>query len=309
MAGKVFISCGQKLPNEIAVAHQIRDLLKVKFGLDSYLAKKIQSFDDIMQITRELSICDYYLFIDFGRERLWWNTKRRGSLFTHQELAIARHLGFSEIIALKQKSVMLEGFAMYILSNPEVFISNEELLSKIEKLVHERGWNKNYSRNLVIKDIVKNQPIPYRDRQMSSPRTEVIWHGHVLNQRNDKAAANTLVILKNITDASGQIRSPDTTFLKWAYHDTTYSKTIFPEQDAYFDLLAIDTGNPLCVYLHSLLDMVMVTPTFAGRPPIIAGPVGRYKLTYQIFAENFPLLEFCIVLDLTGNINTTTVSI
>lgn len=307
MAGKVFISCGQRPPDETAIAHQIRDLLKTKFDLDSYLAFKVQSFDDVMQITNELSSCDYYLFIDFGRERLGWFGKRRGSLFTHQELAIARHLGFSEIIALQQKGVILEGFAKYILSNPEHFSGKEDLLIKIENLVRDRGWKKSYSRNLVMKNIVRNQPIIYRDRQMSAPRTEVIWHGHVANQRNDVAAANTLVILKHIEGAQGHITRPDTTFLKWAFHDATYSKTIFPEQDAFFDLLAIDAGNPLNVYLHSLLDSVVVTPTFAGRPPIITGTAGNYKLTYQIFAENFPILEVSVTLNLTGDINTTTI--
>lgn len=308
MAGKVFISCGQRPPDETAIAHRIRDLLKDKFELESYLAFKVQSFDDVMQITKELSVCDYYLFIDFRREKLGWKGKCRGSLFTHQELAIARHLGFSEIIALQQEGVLLEGFARYILSNLEYFKTDEDLFTKIERLVRERGWNKNYSRNLIIENVIKNQPIPYQDRKMSSPRIEIIWHGHVLNRRNDKAAADTLVILKHIEDASGRIIAPDRTFLKWAFHDETYSKTIFPGGDAYFDLLAIDIRNPLNVYLHSLLDSLIVTPTFVGRPPIIAGPAGKYKLTYQVFAENFPILEFYVVLNLTGDINTTNVS-
>lgn len=109
MAGKVFISCGQRPPDETTIAHRIRDILKDKFDLDSYLAFKVQSFDDVMQITKELSVCDYYLFIDFRREKLGWRGKCRGSLFTHQELAIARHLGFSEIIALQQDGVFWRG--------------------------------------------------------------------------------------------------------------------------------------------------------------------------------------------------------
>lgn len=114
-----------------------------------------------------------------------------------------------------------------------------------------------------------------------------------------------MAILKQIENTSGQIISPDKTFLKWAFHDETYSKTIFPIADAFFDMIAIDTQNPLHVYLHSLLDSLIITPTFAGRPPIIMGPAGEYKLTYQVFAENFPILEFRVILDLTGDITTT----
>lgn len=308
MAGKVFISCGQRPPEETAIANQIKDLLKNDFELDSYLAFKVQSFDDVMQITRELSMCDYYLFIDFKREELERGNKHRGSLFTHQELAIARHLGFSEIIALQQEGIELEGFAKYILSNPELFKTESDLLNKIEQLVRERGWSKDYSRNLVVEGIIKNNPIPYKDKKMSTPRNEIIWHCRILNKRNDKAAVGTLAILKQIEYTSGQIISPDKTFLKWAFHDETYSKTIFPLGDASFDLIAIDTQNPLNVYLHSLLDSLIITPTFIGRPPIITGPVGKYKLTYQVFAENFPILEFCVALELTGDINTTAVS-
>jgi hypothetical protein len=66
MAGRVFISCGQR-GSEKEVAIRIQDLLRKDFGLDSYLAFKIQSLNDIMVITEELRKSDYYLFIDFLR--------------------------------------------------------------------------------------------------------------------------------------------------------------------------------------------------------------------------------------------------
>lgn len=306
MAGKVFISCGQRAPNETAVAYRIRDLLKDRFGLESYLAFKVQSFDDLMQITKELSICDYYLFIDFRRERLGWKGAYRGSLFTHQELAIARHLGFSEIIALQQEGVLLEGFAKYILSNPEHFKSDEDLLNKIERLVHGRGWSIVYSRNLVAGRLTKNAPMLYADHSTAVPRNEVIWHCQIANHRNDKAAINTLAILKQVKNPDTSISSPDKTFLKWAFQQNDYSRTIFPSSDASFDLLAVNFNAPRNVYLHSRLDTYL--PTSVGtieRQPIIANGNGAYKLTYQVFAENFPILEFCVILNLTGDINTT----
>src|SRR3989338_2367156 len=215
---KVFVSCGQRPPDEKRIAEKIRDILKNKFELDSYLAFKVQSFDDVMQITRELSVCDYYLFIDFKREKLAWTCKRRGSLFTHQELAIARHLGFSEIIALQEEGVMLEGFAQYILSNPESFKTETDLLNKVEHLIQDRGWNKNYSRNLIVGGLIKNLPTLYRDHSLVEPRNEIIWHCQILKRRNDKAAANTLAILKQVVeDQTGRSWSPDTAFLKWAF--------------------------------------------------------------------------------------------
>lgn len=307
MAGKVFISCGQRPPDETVIAYRIRDLLKDRFGLESYLAFKVQSFDDLMQITKELSICDYYLFIDFRRERLGWKgASYRGSLFTHQELAIARHLGFSEIIALQQEGVLLEGFAKYILSNPERFKSNEDLMNKIERLVRERGWSVTYSRNLVAGRLTRNVPMLYADHSTIRPRNEVIWHCQIANRRNDKAAINTLAILKQLENPDASISSPDNTFLKWAFQQNDYSRTIFPLSDASFDLLAVDFSAPRNVYLHSRLDTYL--PTSVGtieRQPFIANGNGIYKLTYHVFAENFPILEFRIILNLTGDINTT----
>jgi hypothetical protein len=309
---KVFVSCGQRLPSETSTAIKIRDLLRDKFGLDSYLAFTIQSVEDVMRITRDLSSCDYYLFIDFRREpirRRGLTREYRGSLFTHQELALAHHLAFPEMIALKQEGVVMEGFAQYVLSNPDEFSQESDLLSKIEKLVLQRGWHKEYSRNLVVAQFIQNPPCPYRDHSPMQPRTEIIWHCRTLNKRRDKAAVNTLAVLKKIEYPNGSsVTSPDQTYLKWAFQFEDYSRTVFPNSEARFDLLAIDCGNPLDVYLHSRLDVY--SPNAQGiicRQPVITGSPGVHKLSYQVFAENFPILDFTIELNLTGNINTTTV--
>src|SRR6266496_2872951 len=67
MAGKVFISCGQRPPEETKIAQEIKGILSTEFSLTPYLAFKIQSLSDIMTITNELRTSDYYLFIDFLR--------------------------------------------------------------------------------------------------------------------------------------------------------------------------------------------------------------------------------------------------
>jgi hypothetical protein len=118
MAGRVFISCGQRPPAEREVAERIRALLEDEFHLSAYLAFRIQSLDDVMTITRELKSSDYFLFIDFLR-RPERSEDLPVSLFTHQELALAHHLGFKDIIALQQEGAPLEGFLRYVLSNPE----------------------------------------------------------------------------------------------------------------------------------------------------------------------------------------------
>jgi hypothetical protein len=101
MPGKVFISCGQR-DRERTIAERIAELLRSsEFNLDPYLAFRTQSLSDILTITEELRSSDYYLFVDFQRAPTG-PQDLPCSLFTHQELALAHHLGFRDMIALQQ---------------------------------------------------------------------------------------------------------------------------------------------------------------------------------------------------------------
>jgi len=189
MPGKVFLSCGQKPPREKKVAKQIKKLLKDKFNLDCYVAINIQGLNDIMKITGELKSSDYYLFVDFFRK----GEKFPCSLFTHQELALAHHLRFEDIIAFKENGVPSEGFIKYVQANPEPFKTDGELLEKIEIFVKERKWNKDYSRNLIIDHIERVGPFQYGDQTGSY--LEYIWHAYILNRRPDVAAVDSACVL------------------------------------------------------------------------------------------------------------------
>jgi hypothetical protein len=278
VVGRVFISCGQR-ENERKTAEKIRNLLREKFSLDSYLAFKVQGLMDIMKITDELKASDYYLFIDFHREG-----EIPCSLFTHQELALAHHVGFRDIIAIQQNGVPFEGFLKYVLSNPEHFTSEEELLQKVERLVRERGWNKDYSRNLVLPNIWKEpDAITYRDQ--TGERTEYVWRALVVNKRPDVAAVNAVCILDSITHADGSTyMSNDRSFLKWVGIVGGYNTTILPEDSAFIDIFCIRGDKP-GLFLHSAWD--------AERKPIL-DIEGSYKLNYKLFSEGFPLLPFTV---------------
>ena len=152
MTGKVFISCGQAEVDEKEAAAKVSELLKREFNLDTYLAIHVQSLDDIMMITEQLRSCDYFLFVDF----------KRLSVFTHQELALAHHLGFGgEIIALRQSGAGgMQGFLRYVLGNPAIFDTTDDLLTKVRELVRDKHWNQHYSRNLVVSpSITRSTPV------------------------------------------------------------------------------------------------------------------------------------------------------
>ncbi|MCX5638302.1 MAG: hypothetical protein NTX52_11515 [Planctomycetota bacterium] len=285
MAGKVFISCGQRAEEEKGIAKKVRKLLQDEFGLTTYLSFRIQSLKDIMTITKELSSSDYYLFIDFLRE----SNRAEDlpcSLFTHQELALAHHLGFDRIIALQQKDAPREGFLRYVLSNPESFNDENDLLDKVRALVRERDGKPEYSRNLVVTELHLLDPIYYADHTGSF--FERVWQVKVENRRPDIAAVGSVCILDYILTENGNLIVPfDRSYLKWA-GQSGYERTILPKDFACIDVFAIHADRP-GLFLHSLRD----TP----RKPILQND-GNYKLSFKLFSQGFPLLEFCIRIEL-----------
>jgi len=271
MAGKVFISCGQRPPDEQKVATKIAEILSDEFDLSTYLAFKIQSLDDIMTITQELRSSDYYLFIDFVRKPD--NPQDLEiSLFTHQELALAHHLGFQNIIAFQEKGAPLEGFIRYVLSNPDYFDGKDDLYKKIRSHVKAKEWSPDYSRNLTIEQLGFTELMQYRDH--TGVFTEKTWQVRVFNKRPEDAARNTVCILDDIKTIDDQKIDPfDRSYLKWA-GQAGYERTILPEDFGDIDLFSLHTDSP-GIFLYSLRD--------TSRTPIIQNN-GTYDLNFKLFS-------------------------
>ena len=281
MPGKVFISCAQRIPREKNITDKVKELLK-KLKFDYFVAFEMQGVNDIDKIINELRSSDYYLFIDFYRrdDKVW-----PISLFAHQELALAHHLGFKEIIAFKEKGVPSEGIFKYVVAHPETFENEDELLKKIEEVVGNRRWTRSYSRNLIVADIFyQGSLLQYADH--TGDHFEHIWHAKIENRRPDVAAVNTVCILDCIMFPDGKKKDcDDRSYLKWA-GQIGYQRTILPEDHGVIDIFAVRADEP-GVYLHSARD---VTP----RTPVIKGEKGNYKFCYKVFSEGFPLLSFVV---------------
>lgn len=281
MPGKVFVSCGQR-GAERHVAERLRALLEKGFGLQVYLAFRIQSLQDVMSIIQELRSSDYYLLIDFARE-VSNPTDLPMSLFTHQELAIAYSLGFENVIALQQNRAPLEGFLRYVLSNPARFADEDDLFRQVTALVHERGWNSRYSRNLVVSRLECTDPITYGDHTGAALMR--VWELRVENRRSDAAALSTICRLDVVKDSRGTISTPDRSYLKWS-GQMGYERTILPGDFAMVALFAVrdeDRG----LFLLSNRDSL-------PRLPIITED-GEYQLLYTVFAQGFPLMRFSVL--------------
>lgn len=286
MAGKVFISSGQRSPNEREIIIEISKLLKDQFGLDSYVAFTLQGLNDVMKIMEELKKSDYFLFIDFYRKE---DKEIPISIFAHQELALACQVGFKEILAFQDERTPSVGILPYIQANPVKFSSTEELKNKIESMVKERLWSKIYSRNLQINSIDgPHGPMQYGDHAGAS--IEYIWHARIDNNRSDVSVVNAVCVLDTIVLPNGnRINSPDRSPLKWARQHNQYQGTILPLDFGCIDICAVRADNA-GLFMHSSLDQ---TPRVS-----ICADNGKYKLNYKVFAQGFPMLRFTLDINL-----------
>lgn len=302
MAGKIFISCGQSNKYEKKVAKEISGWL-ITQGFNPYVAVQTQSILEInSDIINELKSSDFYLFINFKRERIIKTPKDlhkkatyRGSVFTNQELSIAYSMGFEKMIFVNQKNVKRDGIFGYIVSNTPEFKKYNEVLKIVQDTIVASNWDPLYSRNLFCQNLCwSNTPIIYSDH--TGQRNVKVLYTDIVNNRPDIGALNTVARLKSITNNGNKILSSDRSHLKCT-GTIGYSNTIWPKNHIAFDLLSIDINSQTDVYLHSSLD---VKP----RNPIIT-TIGIYDLEYEVYAASFPVLTFKVQLDLTGNASTT----
>jgi hypothetical protein len=299
MSGKVFISCGQATDEERNLASDLKEWFR-RQGFDPYVAIQVQSIQDVNSgIIGELRKADYYVFVDFPREGCVTHDGkqvRRGSLFTNQELAIAYILGFDSVLFFQHKDIVLEGLLRYMAANATKFERSSDIVDLVRNAVAARGWNPRYSRHLLATNLNwSSQLIRY-----TNPRGLYLvgrfLYVSIENRRNDIGAVNTVARLARITCPDGQeLSSPDSSYLK-ATAVQGYTHLIWPESSCTFDLLVVCASSGH-IYLNSSLDI-------APLQPIIA-TLGDYLLHYEVFAESFPVLQFSVRLQVTGDVQST----
>jgi len=305
MAGKVFISCGQSNSSERQVATQLSDWF-LSQGYNPYVAIQTQSILEVNAgIIRELKSSDFYLFINFRREKIrhrrFLPSRKdffRGSVFTNQELAIAYAMGFDNMLFVNQIGVRRDGLFGYIGVNTPEFDDYDQVLPIVQTAVTSAGWRPLYSRNLICQNIHWGDHVIYRDN--TGARNVKVLHIDILNNRPDQGATNTVARLKSITTNGITTIAQDRSHLKCS-GSPVYSNTIWPNDHIAFDLLSIDLNNQSNIYLHSALDVF-------PRVPLIT-MTGTYVLEYEIFAESFPPISVSVSLINTGNEATSTASI
>lgn len=298
MKSKIFLSCGQQ-GEEIKVAREIKNRLRNR-GFEVYIALDAQSIPEINAgIIGELKNSDFYLFVNFRREPLGTNAREeneyRGSLFSHQEFAIAYALGFDQkILVVNQTHVKREGMVQHFGCNAKEFNSSKDCAAVVTQAVKRARWRPDYSRRLRAGRIRISKTIQY-----TSEDTGIALKGRMVclkihNGRLDIAALEATGRLVSYTpNGSTTAKRPKFRSALKATASPAYSHTIFPQSAEEFDLLCIgyslhSLGEQQHVYLNSALDLIP-TPHLKITP-------GVSELTYEFYAINFPVLRVVIKL-------------
>jgi hypothetical protein len=150
---RVFIGCGQaKGSDEEITAAAVASRLE-RLGFDPYVAVQEQTLRDLKEnIFEQLAKSEYYIFVDFKREELAKTNPPvcRGSLFSHQELALASYLEIP-LLAFQESGVKQDdGIIRFLEANSISFTDRNLLPNVIADKVQERGWDPHWKNELVL---------------------------------------------------------------------------------------------------------------------------------------------------------------
>jgi len=286
LRAKVFISCGQKKDtSEVRIAADIKRVLE-DLGFDTYMATQDQNLRGLREnIFSHLSTSEYFLFIDFQRCQLVDSEYHRGSLFSHQELAIASYLEI-EAIAFRDRSVLeRDGMTGSLQLNGETFDDPNALPDMVRRTVEEKvkkgewisGWKNALRLNRDSTEYV-DASIAVSPASHKTPAR--FFHLRTDNLNPRKIGIGCTAFLETAMDLTNNRAIPlRTVDLDWVA-SAIPSTAIMP--GGYRDLEAFHVikGGPKTIRLGRFIDSTYT-------PQVIPGP-GDFQLAYVVISESFP---------------------
>lgn len=281
LRARVFISCGQrKDSSEIEVATTIAEVLE-GMGFDPYLAFRQQTLRGLKEnIFLQLSTSEYFLFIDLARERLIDTEEHRGSLFSHQELAIASYLDL-EVVAFQQRGVKpLDGMLGAMQLNLVTFDNLVALPKLVREQVKKAGWRSNWKNALEItRTSGEFQDANIVGMGVTSPQLARFFHLTVSNLSSRKMALNCMAYLESAIKLPENVpETLKTVELKWAGY-TQPDVIIMPQSYRDLDAFFVLHNAP------NILRFSCFSDSSRYMTPILG--FGRYQLNYVVISENF----------------------
>lgn len=302
---KVFVSCGQREDyGEKEIAERVGKVLQ-DLGFDVYLGIKDNTLDSVREnLFPQLEDSEYFLFIDFKREELKTNEaedrdgkkKFRGSLFSHQELALATYLEFKErAIGFHEQGVRREGLAWGQQLNSQEFCDRDALpdLVKevVEKKIKQKEWNASWKAQLSL----DRSPEEFGGDKSDPP---YVFHIEVTNQHWMRTAHGCRALLWKAEEIkTKRVLTTHNFELKWAGIQLPEA-TIVQGGTRSFDAFEIRPEAPTVLeWSMAFTDTIKVWPQ-------ITEP-GMYRLEFIVTSQNFWNVWAAFQLNLLPNIDDT----
>ena len=309
MKTKVFLSCGQQHgTEEPKIADNIRKCLEEEFDFECYIAVAEQSLLGLREnLFRQLDTSEYFLFIDFKRESLNGRENHRGSLFSHQELAIASYLKIETLIfqeaGMKERDGMLGCFQGNALrfENRQTLV--QEVRSKVAEKLKKTEWSNSwiYCLSLHLSPKLYDGKIYGLSRQGNQAGPWLAhFHLAVRNNHRRTHAQHCFVYLDRIQNiGTGVTVEIETTELKWA-GSTIPDVIVAAKTSRRFDAFQIYPDSPDMISCKVFSDSTEFIPSIRG--------LGTYWMTYAVRCANFPTVEKTFEVVNTGNIDTVSIA-
>jgi hypothetical protein len=299
MVARVFISCGQaKGTDEEQIATQIADRL-AHAGFQPYVAVAEQTLAGLTQnIFWRLRNSEYFVFIDFKRELLGGIDVHRGSLFSHQELAIAAFLNFENLVAFQEAGVKTDdGMIRFLQANAVQFADRTNLPDIVFAAIKLRGWNASWRRELILERV----PNEFADANIIGPNVPArFFHIRVSNRHRERLASNCYVYLERVKQLPDTNIPLKTVEFKWA-GTRLAGVGIVAGGSRDFDAFHLLHQSPTQIQFNALAD---ATDYFPEIPP----NAGNHELSYVVVSDNFPPARGTFTLHLDAQLENTTFS-
>jgi len=301
LRARVFISCGQnKTTDEFEIALEIKRRL-TGLGFEPYVAVEVQALHGLKEgIFGQLANSEYFVFVDFKRERLAPNC-HRGSLFSNQELAIASFLNL-DVLALQERGVKTDdGILQFIQANATPFSGRKKLpelvVREVRKRVQDGRWHPKW-RNEIILNREQIQFIDAHD--VRRDKLARYFHIEVHNRHRSNVARNCFAFLETVVSVDSSKRIPFSTFeSKWEGY--TLPNAHIPANGVRrFDAFCIEHDNPTQLMFKGFWDASYFLPRIDS--------VGRYEMTYLVVADDFPPARTSLLLTLGSSLDRTSLA-
>jgi hypothetical protein len=293
LRAKVFISCGQRKDSEeVLIAEQIADRLGKK-GFEPYIAVQQESLRGLKEnIFQELSLSEYFLFVDFKREEIS-DGVHRGSLFCHQELAIASFLDIPFLGFQEQGVSPDDGILKFIQTNCTAFTDRHTLANVIADKIELASWNPRWKNQLRM----ERDPEQFSEHLQTNGKIGRFFFITVKNLNPYKFARNCYVFPESIYDLGAAKKIPVQIIeLKWSGYILP-NATIPPSSQRPFDSFFVLQDNPETPCFRIYSDSIHFIPR-------IKGP-GDYLLTYVVISENFSTVRGTFKMHLDNKLDNT----